>query len=57
MKLLLYTCCFLLIISCQKEKKIKKPSFLIGDWIRVNDKQGNYTYETWNTNLTGLGIL
>ena len=56
MKLLLYTCCLLLMISCQKEKKeIQKPSFLIGDWIRVNDKEGAITYEVWNTNLKGLG--
>ena len=56
MKLLLYTCCLLLIVSCQKEKiEIQKPSFLIGDWIRVNDKKGAITYETWNVNLKGLG--
>ncbi len=56
MKLLLYTCCLLLMVSCQKEKKeIQKPSFLIGDWIRVNDKEGAVTYETWNSNLKGLG--
>ena len=56
MKLLLYTCCLLLMISCKNEKKeIQKPSFLIGDWIRVNDKEGAITYEVWNTNLKGLG--
>ncbi len=56
MKLLLYTCCLLLIVSCQNEKKeIQKPSFLIGDWIRVNDKEGAVTYETWNSDLKGLG--
>jgi len=56
MKFLLYTCCLLLMVSCQKEKKeMKKPSFLIGDWIRVNDKEGAVTYETWNSNLKGLG--
>ena len=56
MKLLLYTCCLLLMISCKNEKKeIQKPSFLIGNWIRVNDKEGAITYEVWNTNLKGLG--
>ena len=56
MRLICFYCCFLLIISCQnKVEKIKKPSFLIGNWIRLNDKQGNQTYETWNTNFTGMG--
>ena len=27
----------------------------MGDWIRVNDKEGAFTYETWNSNLKGLG--
>ena len=56
MKFLLYTCCLLLMVSCQKEKKeMEKPSFLIGNWIRVNDKEGAVTYEIWNSNLKGLG--
>jgi len=32
-----------------------KPSFLIGDWIRLNDKKGSTTFEKWDTNLKGLG--
>ena len=56
MKLLIYTCCLLLMISCQNEKKeTQKPSFLIGDWVRVNDKEGTITYEIWRFNLKGLG--
>ncbi|WP_157663311.1 hypothetical protein [Polaribacter sp. SA4-12] len=56
MKLLLYICCLLLMVSCQNEKKeIQKPSFLIGNWIRVNDKEGVITYEMWNSSLKGLG--
>ena len=56
MKLLHYTCCLLLMVSCLKEKKeIQKPSFLVGDWIRVNDKEGAVTYEMWNYSLKGLG--
>jgi len=44
------------MISCQIEKKeTKKPSFLIGHWVRLNDKEGAITYETWNLNLKGLG--
>lgn len=46
-----------MFISCQKEiKKDKKPSFLIGDWIRTSDKKGSVTYETWQTDYTGLGL-
>ncbi|WP_282072694.1 hypothetical protein [Polaribacter atrinae] len=56
MKLLLFTCCFLLLVSCNQEKKEpQKPTFLIGDWVRINDKEGSITYETWHTNLKGLG--
>ena len=56
MKLLLITFCFLLIFSCQKEKTLTpKPTFLIGDWVRVNDKEDSMTYETWNANLKGVG--
>jgi len=32
-----------------------KPSFLIGDWIRLNDEKGSTTFEKWDTNLKGLG--
>jgi hypothetical protein len=44
------------MISCQNEtKKDKKPTFLIGNWKRLNDKPGSQTYEMWNTNLVGMG--
>lgn len=44
------------MISCQKEKsKTQKPLFLVGDWIRINNKKGTITYETWKNNLSGLG--
>lgn len=56
MRLLLFSCCFLLIISCGSEiKKTQKPTFLIGNWKRLNDKPGSQTYEMWNTNLVGMG--
>ncbi|MFY9243507.1 MAG: hypothetical protein WAO74_10795 [Polaribacter sp.] len=56
MKNYLFICCFLLTISCQNDKnKLEKPAFLIGNWIRLNDKPGSQTYETWNTNFTGIG--
>ena len=56
MRLLLFSCCFLLMISCKNEtKKDKKPTFLIGNWKRLNDKPESQTYETWNTNLVGMG--
>ena len=57
MKILLLTCCFLMLISCDKEKnKSLKPTFLIGDWVRTNDKKGSTTYEKWNSELKGIGF-
>jgi hypothetical protein len=45
-----------MMISCQKEnRKTRQPSFLIGEWVRVNDKEGATTYEIWNSSLKGLG--
>jgi hypothetical protein len=56
MRLLLFSFCFFLMISCQNQtNKHKKPSFLIGSWIRLNDKESSKTYETWNTNFKGIG--
>ena len=45
-----------LFSSCQTETTPQKPDFLLGKWIRTNDKPGNTTYEIWNNNFTGLGI-
>ncbi|QNM85731.1 hypothetical protein H9W90_00990 [Polaribacter pectinis] len=56
MKHLLFVSCLLLIFSCKSDKENNKnPSFLVGNWIRLNDKEGSKTYENWNTNFTGLG--
>ena len=56
MKLLLIICSFLLLISCQNEQnKAKTPTFLVGDWVRTNDKEGSLTYEKWNVDLKGIG--
>ncbi len=42
--------------SCQEKiNKLQKPTFLIGNWKRLNDKPNSQTYETWNTNFTGMG--
>ncbi|AQS95073.1 hypothetical protein BXQ17_13720 [Polaribacter sp. BM10] len=57
MKPTLILCCFLIIFSCNKEKTIlKKPSFLIGKWIRVEKADSTLTLETWHKNFTGEGI-
>lgn len=56
MKNLLLFSCFILMVSCKENINIKqKPTFLIGEWKRLDDKPGNQTYETWNTNLVGMG--
>ena len=46
-----------MFISCKvKKKEPQKPLFLIGDWIRTNNKKGSITYEKWNSDFTGLGF-
>lgn len=57
MKYFLSICCFLLILACSPEKiKLKKPSFLIGNWERINEKPGKKTFDIWNKNLNGVGF-
>jgi hypothetical protein len=52
-KILLIIYCIILV-SCTKEEP-KDLDFLIGNWIRLNDKTNHQTYESWNSNLTGIG--
>ena len=57
MKYFFLFCYFLVIISCQSEKvKPKKPTFLIGNWIRTNDADSLKTYETWRKDFSGIGL-
>ena len=57
MRTLVVFFCAILLVNCQKEvKKPSKPTFLIGNWIRLNDSEGNKTYENWKSELTGMGI-
>ncbi|UAM98672.1 DUF6265 family protein [Polaribacter litorisediminis] len=56
MKKMLLFGCFILMLSCnENSNKTQKPTFLIGEWKRLDDKPGNQTYEMWNTNLVGMG--
>ena len=46
----------ILLFSCNNNSaKSTKPTFLIGEWKRLNDKPGSQTYEMWNNNLIGMG--
>lgn len=36
--------------------ELKKPIWLIGNWIRTNNKPEHITYETWKADFTGFGI-
>ena len=54
MKKILFIFVLTLLFSCEKGA-IKKPSFLIGNWKRLNDKPGSQTFENWNTDYTGIG--
>ena len=55
MKKILFVFCLLFLISCNKEE-VKKPRFLLGNWIRTNDKPNQSTTEVWNPDFTGIGI-
>ncbi len=54
MKKVLFVICFLLLVSCGKEE-LKKPDFLLGYWIRTNDKPNQKTVEIWNPDFSGIG--
>lgn len=57
MKPIFFICCLALFISCEISfDKKTKPAFLIGNWIRLNDSDGNKTYETWKADFTGFGF-
>lgn len=56
MRAFAFLICFLFIFSCTTENKTQKPAFLVGKWIRTNDKPESTTYEIWKPNFTGLGI-
>jgi hypothetical protein len=57
MRLLLFLFGVLLFSSCKpKTTETKMPSFLVGEWERLQEKEGKKTYEIWNSNFTGLGI-
>lgn len=55
MKKLFYVFLALLFFSCAKETT-KKPDFLLGYWVRTNDKPDQKTYEIWSPDFTGLGF-
>ena len=57
MKSLSIILCFLVFISCKKtiEKK-QNPTFLIGNWLRINQPDSIKTYEKWDANFNGIGL-
>jgi len=56
MRVLLFLFCLFLISSCKIENTIQKPNFIIGNWERLDDKEGKKTYEIWREDFTGLGL-
>jgi hypothetical protein len=56
MRVYIFLFCLIIISSCKTENTIQKPSFIIGNWERINDAKGKKTYENWKTDFTGLGI-
>jgi hypothetical protein len=57
MKYYYFIFCLFLVASCQPKKAIqKKPSFLIGKWVRTNSTDSLKTYENWQKDFTGFGL-
>jgi len=56
MRVLIILSFLILISSCKPDSKDQKPHFLIGNWERLDDKEGKKTYEIWKNDLTGLGL-
>lgn len=57
MKRIFLLCCLTIFISCNTTPdKPSKPTFLIGNWVRLNDTEGNKTFETWKADFTGMGF-
>ncbi len=57
MKYFYLICCLFTVLLCQTKKVIpKKPSFLIGKWIRINAADSIKTYENWRVDFTGFGL-
>ena len=42
--------------SCNLKDTQSKPEWLIGDWVRTNDKPNQKTFEFWSKDLKGLGF-
>ncbi|WP_439129142.1 hypothetical protein [Polaribacter sp.] len=57
MKQILIILSIIVLFSCKpKEVKLKKPSFLIGNWVQVNRMDSLRTYETWHQDYSGVGL-
>ena len=56
MRFIILFFCFLFFISCKKEIKFEKPTWLLGKWIRTNNDSIKTTYEFWDQNFSGLGF-
>lgn len=53
--IILFTCCFI-FFNCDNTSKTKKPAWLHGNWIRINDKPDKITYEFWKDDFSGIGF-
>lgn len=56
MRIFIFVLLLIIISSCNSKREVLKPNFIIGNWERLNEKDGKKTYETWNSDFTGLGI-
>ena len=53
--IILFACCFI-FFNCDNTSKTKKPTWLHGNWIRINDKPDKITYEFWKDDFSGIGF-
>ena len=60
MKYLIFVFCSVILVSCSVNEESKQPKWLVGHWIRTNNKPQHITYEAWRLDsknkLIGIGF-
>jgi hypothetical protein len=56
MRAALIIVCLIIFSSCTTRREDLKPTFLIGNWERLHEKEGKETFEIWDADFNGLGF-